>query len=102
MCARVGNDNDRHFDWDLMPGAFHFWEAIELFYYLKELGYTDDWYAYDVMSKEIDTVETFNTVTSVTRQLEALADKIDRQQMSKLMAERNPAKTLHHLYQILT
>ena len=36
-----------------MPGAFHFWEFIEFFYYLKELGYTDDWYAYDVMSKEI-------------------------------------------------
>jgi len=109
LLARAGklfyvhlNDNDRNFDWDLMPGAFHFWEFVEFFYYLKELGYTDDWYAYDVMSKEIDTVETFNTVTSVTRQLETLADKIDRKQMSTLMTERNPAKTLRYLYQIFT
>lgn len=105
MLARAGrlfyvhlNDNDRNFDWDLMPGAFHFWEFIEFFYYLKELGYQDDWYGYDVMSKEMDTVETFNTVFAVTRKLEALADKIDRQQMNVLMNERNPAKTLRYLY----
>ena len=73
------NDNDRNFDWDLMPGAFHFWEFIEFFYYLKELGYSDDWYAYDVMSKELDTVETFETVFKVTRKLENIAQKIDRQ-----------------------
>ena len=92
------NDNDRNFDWDLMPGAFHFWEFVEFFYYLKELGYTDDWYAYDVMSKEIDTVETFNTVTDVTRRLERYADGMDREQIGKLLADRNPAKALKYLY----
>ncbi|MBD3305974.1 TIM barrel protein [candidate division KSB3 bacterium] len=108
LLARAGklfyvhlNDNDRNFDWDLMPGAFHFWDVIEFFYYLSELGYTDDWYAYDVMSKEIDTVETFNTVTHITRQLEALTERIDRDQMSTLMTDRNPAKTLRYLYQTL-
>jgi len=95
------NDNDRNFDWDLMPGAFHFWEFVEFFYYLKELGYTDDWYAYDVMSKEIDTVETFNTVTAVTRKLEQIAGDIDRKEMAKLMAARNPAKTLAYMYRHL-
>lgn len=93
------NDNDRNFDWDLMPGAFHFWEFIEFFYYLKELGYTDDWYAYDVMSKEIDTVETFNTVTAVTRKLEKIAASIDREAMKPLMETRNPAKTLLYMYE---
>jgi hypothetical protein len=71
---------------------------VEFFYYLKEVGYTDDWYAYDVMSKEIDTVETFNVVNRLTRKLEGLADRIDRQQMVDLMAERNPVRTLHYLY----
>ncbi len=93
------NDNDRNFDWDLMPGAFHLWEFVEFFYYLKELGYTDDWYAYDVMSKEIDTVETFDTVLAVTRKLESLAEKIDRRKMGKLLTERNPAQTLRYLYE---
>lgn len=108
MLARYGrlfyvhlNDNDRNFDWDLMPGAFHFWEFIEFFYYLRQLGYTDDWYAYDVMSKEMDTVETFITVAEVTRKMEFLADKIDRDQMDGMLTERDPSQTMRYLYQSL-
>jgi xylose isomerase len=108
LLARAGklfyvhlNDNDRHWDWDMLPGAFHLWEFVEFLYYLKEVGYADDWYAYDVMSKEFDTVETFNTVTHLTRKLEALADRIDRQQMATMMAERNPVRALRYLYDIV-
>ena len=92
------NDNDRNWDWDMLPGAFHVWEFVEFFYYLREVGYTDDWYACDVTSKEIDTADTFNAVTYLTRRLETLADRIDRQEMATLMAERNPVKTLRYLY----
>jgi xylose isomerase len=105
LLARAGklfyvhlNDNDRNWDWDMLPGAFNLWEFVEFLYYLREVGYTDDWYAYDVMSKEIDTVETFNTVTHLTRKLEALADRIDQQQMSAMMAERNPVRAIRYLY----
>jgi xylose isomerase len=105
MLARAGklfyvhlNDNDRNFDWDLMPGAFHFWEFIEFFYYLNELGYSDDWYAYDVMSKEMDTIETFETVFKVTRKIENITQKIDRQKMNAIMSGRNPIKVLSYLY----
>jgi xylose isomerase len=105
MLARAGrlfyvhlNDNDRNWDWDMLPGAFHVWEFVEFFYYLKKVGYDGDWYAYDVMSKEIDTADTFSTVTHLTRKLEALAGRIDRRQMSALMAERNPVRSLRYLY----
>jgi xylose isomerase len=92
------NDNDRNWDWDMPPGAYNLWEFIEFFYYLKEAGYTDDWYAFDVMSKEVDTVEHFNLVAKLTRKLEALAERIDRDKMAAMMAERNPIKTLGYLY----
>jgi xylose isomerase len=105
LLARAGklfyvhlNDNDRNWDWDMLPGAFHVWEFVEFFYYLREVGYTGDWYAYDVMSKEIDTAETFNTVVRLTRKLEGLAGRIDRQRMGALLAERNPVKSLDYLY----
>jgi xylose isomerase len=105
LLARAGklfyvhlNDNDRNWDWDMLPGAFHVWEFVEFFYYLEEVGYTDDWYACDVMSKEIDTVETFNAVTHLTRELEALAGRIDRHQMAAIMAARNPVRSLCYLY----
>ena len=68
------------------------------FYFLKEVGYTDDWYSYDIMSKEIDTVETFNATFHLTRKLEALTERIDQQQMDALMQDRNPVRTLRYLY----
>ena len=95
------NDNDRQWDWDMLPGAYHLWEFVEFLYYLKEVGYTDDWYAYDVMSKEFDTAETFSTVTFLTRKLEAMAERIDRQRMAGMMAEQNPNQAIRYLYETL-
>jgi hypothetical protein len=51
------------------------------------------------MSKEFDTVETFNTVTYLTRRLEALAGRVDRQQIAQIQAERNPNQALRYLYE---
>jgi xylose isomerase len=95
------NDNDRNWDWDMLPGAYNLWEFVEFLYYLQEIGYQDDWYAYDVMSKEIDSVDTFSTVTRLTRKMENLAKKIDRKAMSKLLADRNPVKSIDYLYDTL-
>ena len=96
------NDNDRTWDWDMVPGSFHFWEFIEFLYYLKELGCTDDWYAYDVMTKELDTAESFQLVVDVTRRLEALAGRLERERIAALLAERNPVHSLRYLYETLT
>jgi xylose isomerase len=95
------NDNDGRWDWDMLPGAYHMWEFVELFYYLRELGYTDDWFAFDVYPKEIDTVETFKAVVALTRKLEAITERIDRDRMKALLQERNPVKTLPYLYSLL-
>jgi xylose isomerase len=95
------NDNDGRWDWDMLPGAYHMWEFIELFYYLRLLGYKDDWYAFDVYPKEIDTVDTFKAVVMLTRKLEGLTDRINPEEIERLMKERNPAKTIPYLYSLL-
>ena len=92
------NDNDRNWDWDMLPGAFNLPEMVEFFFYLKDVGYTDDWYGYDVMSKEVDTVETFDAAVCLTRKIEAMADKIDRSKMKDIMKRRNPVAALSALY----
>jgi xylose isomerase len=105
MLSRAGrlfyvhlNDNDRNWDWDMIPGAFHFWELIEFFHYLREAGYDNDWYAYDVLSKEHDTAEHFRVVTKLTRRLEGLSERIDRDAMAALLQARDPAKSLDYIY----
>jgi xylose isomerase len=95
------NDNDGRWDWDMLPGAYHFWEFIEMFYYLRTLGYDDDWYAFDVFPKEIDTVNTFKAVVTLTRKLEALTDRIDRKRLEELLGKRDPTETVPYLYSLL-
>ncbi len=92
------NDNDRAWDWDMLPGAFNLVETIEFFYYLKELGYTDDWYGYDVMSKEVDTSENFDATVKLTRKIEGMAARIDRARMQEVMKLRNPVRALMAMY----
>ncbi len=108
LLARAGrlfyvhlNDNDGRWDWDMLPGQYHVWEFVELFYTLKRLGYDEDWYAFDVFPKEIDTAENYSAALRLTRSLEALAARIDEGEMRALMAERNPARTMPYLYGLL-
>jgi xylose isomerase len=95
------NDNDGRWDWDMLPGAFHLWEFVELFYTLRKLGYDNDWYGFDVYPKELDTVENFAAAITLTRKLEAITDRIDIPTMEQLLRERNSAKTLPYLYSLL-
>lgn len=95
------NDNDGRWDWDMIPGAYHMWEFIETFYYLRKSAYDNDWYAFDVFPKEIDTVETFRAAVRLTRKLEALTDRLNKNEIGKLLEERNPSKTILYLYSLL-
>jgi xylose isomerase len=91
------NDNDKFWDWDMIPGAYNFMDFIEFLYYLRIIGY-EDWIAYDVFPKEIDMVENFNAVTKVTRKLQALAADLDQAGIEALLEERNPAKSILYFY----
>lgn len=95
------NDNDGFWDWDMIPGTYHLWEFVELFYTLRKLGYDNDWYAFDVFSKEVDQVETFGVVMAMTRKLEEITERLDPAEVEKLLAERNPARSVRYLYSLI-
>ncbi|MFH1084677.1 MAG: sugar phosphate isomerase/epimerase [Chloroflexota bacterium] len=108
LLARAGrlfyvhvNDNDRDWDWDMIPGAYHLWESVEFFHYLFQVGYADDWYGFDVFPKETDTVEVFSASFAITRQLEALAGRVDAARLAELTALRNPARTMAYIYSLI-
>ena len=92
------NDNDRYWDWDMLPGSFHLWEFVEFLWYLREAGYEEDWYAYDVASKEMDTARFFTAVTRMTRRLEALRDRLDPERIRDLTRRREPDKSMLYLF----
>ena len=95
------NDNDKYWDWDMIPGAYNMWDMVEFVYYLKNKVKYTDWISYDVMPKEINTVDTFNTVIEITNKMFELAERLDQQKIEELLKDRNPAKTLPYLYSII-
>jgi xylose isomerase len=108
LLARAGrlfyvhlNDNDGRWDWDMLPGAFHLWEFVEMFYTLRKLRYDNDWYAFDVYPKELNTEENYAAAMTLTRKLEAITNRIDPATMEALLVERNSAKTIPYLYSLL-
>ncbi len=108
LLARTGrlfyihlNDNDGRWDWDMLPGAFHLWEFVEFFYTLRKLGYEDDWYAFDIFSKELNTVENLSAGMQLTRKLEEITDRIDSATMEDLLCKRDSSKTIPYLYSLL-
>lgn len=92
------NDNDRTWDWDMLPGSFHLLEFLEFLYYLNQAGYDNDWFAYDVMAKEVNLEENFRLVAKLTRKMEAMTAKIDPAKIKELMKERNPNNAIEYIY----
>jgi len=90
------NDNDGRADWDLLPGAVHTWETVEVLHTMRALGY-DDWFTFDIVPKELEPVEFFATAARLTRRLEAIARRIDPARLAELRQEKNAARTLAYL-----
>lgn len=107
MLARAGrlfyvhlNDNDKFWDWDMLPGAYNFWDFIEFFYYLKKLGY-DDWFALDIFPKESDKADAFSTAIEVSRKLIEFSDRIDEKTIARLLEKRDPTESVKYLFSII-
>jgi xylose isomerase len=92
------NDNDRTWDWDMLPGAFHLLEFVEFHHYLKLAGYENDWFSYDVFAKEVDLEDHFRLVAKLTRKIETLTARLDADEIRRLLNERNPSRSLEYIY----
>jgi xylose isomerase len=60
------NDNYREFDWDMIPGTVNFWDWLETFLYLDEVGY-DGWYTSDVTPARLDPLRVADITAKSVR-----------------------------------
>ncbi len=70
------NDNYGEWDWDMIPGTVRFWEYLELFFWLHELGY-DKWYSIDITMPRGDSVEACQQSVDNIRRMYSLAERLD-------------------------
>ena len=68
---------------------------------LSQMGYDGDWYAFDVLSKKFDQLETFKIVMEMTRSLESITERLDPVEVENLIIEQNPAKSVQYLYSLV-
>lgn len=90
------NDNNRHWDWDMVPGATHLWEMVETLFYLDKMGW-EGWLAYDVFTKHGDPAEAFQSTLRAMEALEALVDRLGREKLQDLIDNESPAKAAEYL-----
>jgi xylose isomerase len=90
------NDNPGDWDWDMLPASIHLWDFVEVFFYLNELKW-DGWFAYDIVTKQGDPVDTFNSTVKIVNALDALTQKLNPVKLRTLIKEGMPAATFEHL-----
>lgn len=90
------NDNNRHWDWDMLPGAVNLWDMVETLFYLDRMGW-DGWFTYDVYTRHGEPAEAFAATFRIMNTLEALVDKIGREQIQAMIDDGVPARAFSRL-----
>lgn len=85
------NDNNRGWDWDIVPGAVNVWEMVETLYYLDVMEW-DGWLAYDVFTKHGDPVAAFSSTVRAMESLQKILGKVGHDQIRDLIDNADPAE----------
>jgi xylose isomerase len=107
LAARVGrlfyvhfNDNAREWDWDMLPASVNLWDVVETVFYLDRLNW-EGWFAYDVLTRAGDPVETMDATIAIVDTSIVLLDKIGRDNLEGFLKEGIPARAFAHLVKSL-
>lgn len=90
------NDNDRMWDWDMIPSSVNLWDTIETLYYLERMEWSG-WFAYDVYTRHGDPAEAFATTIRSIGVAEELLDRYGREKIQELIEEGIPARAFDYL-----
>jgi len=90
------NDNNRKWDWDLIPGTRNFWDYLEFIFYLKEFNYKG-WMTSDMAPMRLDPIEAFSRTIETTERMVRLANRLDSKRLFKLMEEEKTLEVLKFL-----
>jgi xylose isomerase len=90
------NDNNRHWDWDMIPGSVNLWDMVETLFYLDKMGW-QGWFTYDVFTRHGDPAEAFAATIQAMDTIEALVEKIGRSEIQAMIDEGIPAHAFQSL-----
>ncbi len=94
------NDNNRAWDWDLVPGTEHIWALVEFLVYLNQYNHAN-WFTADMMPARIDPVKGFSQTYRVMKQLQSIADQVDLGDLQTMIAQGDVTDVYDHLWGLL-
>lgn len=103
MAAQAGrlfyihfNDNDRFWDWDMLPGSVNFWDQLEVLYYLEKLNW-EGWFSYDIVVRDGNIPDTMQAGIENVMNSQKFLHKIGIQTIDKWLNEQSSAQTFKSL-----
>lgn len=89
------NDNNRIWDWDMLPATINLWDLVETLFYLERAQW-NGWFAYDVHTREGDPDQTVAAAVRIMRILIAWVEE-RREFLAELVAEPRVADVFPRL-----
>ena len=90
------NDNNRKWDWDLIPATRNLWDYLEMFLYLKKFNYKG-WVTSDMSPVRLDPVEAFSRTIETTERMIQLAKRLDSKKLFNLMRQEKTLEIMKFL-----
>ncbi len=90
------NDNNRKWDWDLIPATVNPWDYLEMFVYLKELNYRG-WITSDMSPVRLDAVKAFEKTIATTERFIRIAQSLDRKRLFSMIGKARTLEVLEWL-----
>ena len=90
------NDNNRKWDWDLIPATRNLWDYLEMFVYLKKFNY-EGWVTADMSPMRLDPIDAFERTVATTEKMIEIVNRFDSDRLFTMMAEGKTVETLQWL-----
>jgi len=90
------NDNNRKWDWDLIPATRNLWDYLEMFLYLKKFNYKG-WVTSDMSPVRLDPIEAFSRTIETTERMIQLAKRLDSKKLFNLMRQEKTLEIMKFL-----
>ncbi len=85
------NDNSRDWDDDLIVNTYHFWETLEMIYYLKKLNY-QGWIGLDMSPKREDQISAVTYSIDTIERMFKYIENIDEEELLIALNEQDVLK----------
>lgn len=90
------NDNNRKWDWDLIPATRNLWDYLEMFFYLKKFNY-QGWVTSDMSPVRLDPIKAFERTIATTEKMIDILNRLDSEKLLSMMREEKTLETLKWL-----